>query len=107
MFGFGVLTGLIVLPLVGAAFILLQSGKYEASVRNIRWAALFTTLVTFLLSLYAWAQFDPANPGFQLVEEKTWMGGGLIYKLGVDGISMPFILLTTFLMPFCIAASWS
>ncbi len=106
MFGFGILTGLIVLPLVGAAFILVQSGKYEASVQNIRWAALFTTLATFLLSLYAWSQFDPANPGFQLVEEKTWMGGGLIYKLGVDGISMPFVLLTTFLMPFCIAASW-
>ena len=106
MFGFGILTGLVVLPLVGAAFILLQPGKDEASVRNVRWAALFTTLITFAPSLFAWGQFDIGNPGFQLVEQKAWMGSGLSYKLGVDGISMPFVLLTTFLMPFCIAASW-
>ena len=106
MFGFGILTGLVVLPLVGAAFILAQRGEGEASLRNIRWAALLTTIVTFLLSLYAWALFDPANPGFQLVEERAWLGSGLVYKMGVDGISMPFVLLTTFLMPFCIAASW-
>ncbi len=105
MFGFGILTGLLVLPLVGVAFILAQRSD-EAGLRNIRWAALLTTIVTFLLSLYAWAQFDIGNPGFQLVEERAWLGGGLTYKLGVDGISMPFVLLTTFLMPFCIAASW-
>jgi NADH-quinone oxidoreductase subunit M len=105
MFGFGILTGLLVLPLVGAAFILLQRND-EAGLRNIRWAALLTTIVTFLLSLYAWALFDTGNPGFQLVEERAWLGSGLTYKLGVDGISMPFVLLTTFLMPFCIAASW-
>ena len=106
MFGFGFRSGLGVLPLVGAAFILLQPGKDEASVRNVRWAALFTTLITFALSLFAWGQFDIGNPGFQLVEQKAWMGSGLSYKLGVDGISMPFVLLTTFLRPFCIAASW-
>ena len=106
MFGFGILTGLLVLPLVGAAFILFQRDD-EAGLRNIRWAALLTTIVTFLLSLYAWALFDTANPGFQLVEERPWLGAGLSYKLGVDGISMPFVLLTTFLMPFCIAASWN
>ncbi len=105
MFGFGILTGLLVLPLVGAAFILFQRND-EAGLRNIRWAALLTTVVTFLLSLYAWALFDTGNPGFQLVEQRAWMGAGLSYKLGVDGISMPFVLLTTFLMPFCIAASW-
>ena len=106
MFGFGILTGLVVLPLVGAAFILLQPGDNEASLRNVRWAALFATIITFALSLFARAQFDIANPGFQLVEQKAWMGSGLSYKLGVDGISMPFVLLTTFLMPFCILASW-
>ncbi len=105
MFGFGILTGLLVLPLVGAAFILFQRDD-EAGLRNIRWAALFTTIVTFLLSLYAWALFDTGNPGFQLVEQRAWLGNGLTYKLGVDGISMPFVLLTAFLMPFCIAASW-
>ena len=106
MFGFGLLTGIIVLPLVGAAFILSLRGDDEATKRNIRWAALLTTLVTFLLSIYAWHLFDPATAAFQLVEDKRWAGAGLVYKLGVDGISMPFVLLTTFLMPFCILASW-
>ena len=106
MFGFGILSGLIVLPLVGVAFILMLRGDDEATLRNARWAALLTTLVTFLLSLVAWGRFDPAVPTFQLVESKAWFGAGLGYKLGVDGISMPFVLLTTFLMPFCILASW-
>ncbi len=106
MFGFGLLSGLIFLPLVGAAFILSQRGDDEATRNNVRWAALITTLATFLLSLWAWKLFDPASSGFQLVEESRWIGSGLSYKLGVDGISMPFVLLTTFLMPFCIGASW-
>jgi NADH-quinone oxidoreductase subunit M len=106
MFGFGILSGLVFLPLAGAAFILAQRGEDDATLGNIRWAALLTTLIVFALSVYAWMQFDPANPGFQLVEEKAWLGSGLLYKLGVDGISMPFVLLTTFLMPFCILASW-
>ena len=104
--GFGILTGLIFLPLVGAAFILALRGDDEATRRNARWAALLTTLVTFLLSLWAWKSFDTSQAGFQLVEEHGWLGSGLVYKLGVDGMSMPFVLLTTFLMPFCIAASW-
>ncbi|MDB5571637.1 MAG: nuoM [Hyphomicrobiales bacterium] len=106
MFGFGILSGLVFLPLVGVAFILALRGQDEATLGNVRWAALFTTLITFALSLWAWSQFDTSNPGFQLVEQKSWMGSGLSYKLGVDGISMPFVLLTTFQMPFCIAASW-
>ncbi len=106
MFGFGLLSGLIFLPLVGAAFILLQRGDDEAVRCNVRWAALITTLVTFVLSLWAWRQFDTSSAAFQLVEERSWIGAGLVYKLGVDGISMPFVLLTTFLMPFCIGASW-
>ena len=106
MFGFGILSGLIFLPLVGAAFILLQRGDDEATRMNVRWAALATTIVTFLLSLWAWKSFDTASAAFQLVEEKPWAGLGLVYKLGVDGMSMPFVILTTFLMPFCILASW-
>jgi len=106
MFGFGLLSGLIFLPLVGAAFILLQRGDDEAVRHNVRWAALITTLATFLLSLWAWRLFDPSSAAFQLVEERSWIGAGLNYKLGVDGLSMPFVLLTTFLMPFCIGASW-
>ncbi len=106
MFGFGILSGLVFLPLVGAAFILCLRGDDEATANNARWASLFTTIIVFLLSLVAWRQFDTASSAFQLVEEKGWLGGGLIYKLGVDGMSMPFVMLTTFLMPFAILASW-
>jgi len=106
MFGFGILTGLTFLPLVGVAFLLTQTGEDEATLRNIRWATFLTTLATFALSLYAWAGFDTANPAFQFVEEKAWFGSGLSYKLGVDGFSMPLLLLTTFIMPFAILASF-
>jgi NADH-quinone oxidoreductase subunit M len=106
MLGFGILSGLTFLPLVGAAFILTQRGDDEATLRNVRWATLLTTIVVFALSLVAWQRFDPTSAAFQLVEEKSWFGSGLVYKLGVDGFSMPFVLLTTFLMPFAILASW-
>ena len=58
------------------------------------------------MSLVIWSGFDPTSAAFQLVEEKGWFGHGLVYKMGVDGISIPFVLLTTFLMPICILASW-
>ncbi|ACB95997.1 NADH-quinone oxidoreductase subunit M [Beijerinckia indica] len=106
MFGFGILSALIFLPLVGALFIALLPGDSEASRSSARWAALITTLITFALSVYAYTQFDPASSAFQLIEEKSWFGLGLVYKLGVDGMSIPFLVLTAFLMPFCILASW-
>jgi len=106
MFGFGILSGLLFLPLIGAAFIFTLRGDDEATRMNARWAALLTTLICFALSLAAYARFDPAASGFQFVEEKSWFGAGLVYKLGVDGMSFPFVMLTTFLMPFCILASW-
>ncbi|UDL95150.1 NADH-quinone oxidoreductase subunit M [Lichenihabitans sp. PAMC28606] len=106
MFGFGILSLLIFLPVLGSAVILLLRGDDAATLRNARWTALLTTLVVFLVSLYAWSHFDTSNSAFQLIETRGWFGGGLQYKLGVDGISMPFIVLTAFLMPFCILASW-
>jgi NADH-quinone oxidoreductase subunit M len=106
MFGFGILSCIVFLPLAGAAFILALRGNDEATLQNARRAALGTTLIVFLLSLYAYARFDPSSSAFQFVEEKGWLGNGLIYKMGVDGISLPFLLLTTFLMPVCILASW-
>ncbi|KPF72984.1 NADH-quinone oxidoreductase chain 13 [Bosea sp. AAP35] len=107
MFGFGILTGLLILPLVGAAFILAQRGD-EASVdSNARYAALAATVATFVLACFAWAQFDPANPGFQMVETHAWVSEAIKFKLGVDGFSFPFVVLTAFLMPFCILASWT
>jgi NADH-quinone oxidoreductase subunit M len=106
MFGFGILSGLLILPLVGAAFILTLRGDSEAARSNARWAALATTLATFVLSLVAWSRFDTATAAFQLVESHTWLTDTIRFKLGVDGFSIPLILLTTFLMPFCILASW-
>lgn len=106
MFGFGLLSWLTFLPLVGALLILLVPGETEAGKTNIRYIALWTTLVVFGLSLYAWGKFVPGISDFQFVEEKSWFGSGLTYKMGVDGISFPFVVLSAFLMPFCIAASW-
>jgi NADH-quinone oxidoreductase subunit M len=106
MFGLGILSGVIFLPLVGAAFILCLRGDDAAIRSNIRFAALIATSATFLLALIAWQRFDMTEGGFQLVEQKAWFGPTILYKLGVDGISMPFVLLTTFLTPICILASW-
>jgi NADH-quinone oxidoreductase subunit M len=105
MAGFGILTGLLVLPLVGALFIAFALKDDAAGVRNTRWVALWTTVAVFVLSLYAWGRFDIAKAGFQLIERKEWIGP-IVWQLGVDGVSMPFVLLTAFLMPFCILASW-
>jgi len=95
-------------PLVGVLGILAlrMGGKDDAkSAETARWIALVTTLATFALSIVLVAQFDPKNPGFQFVEEAPWFMG-LHYRMGVDGISVLFVLLTAFLMPICIAASW-
>ncbi|MEP4193877.1 MAG: NADH-quinone oxidoreductase subunit M, partial [Sneathiella sp.] len=94
------------MPLVGALLILLTGGKKEDADRNARHVALWTTLATFAVSLLIWAYFDPSQAGFQLVEKAEWLGGGINYHMGIDGISMLFIILTTFLMPLCILASW-
>ena len=106
MFGFGILSGIVFLPLIGAGFILSLRGNDEATLENARRAAFGTTLIVFFLSVYAYTRFDPTSASFQLVEEKHWFGNGLVYKMGIDGISFPLLLLTTFLMPICILASW-
>ena len=102
-----ILSTLLILPVAGALAILLLRGESEANNRNARWIALIATVLTFLVSLVGWAQFDTAKSGFQLVEQHDWFSHVILYKLGVDGISMPFVLLTTFLMPICILASWT
>ena len=107
MFGFGILSGLLLLPLLGAAFILTLRGDDAAVRSNVRWVSLAATVVTFLLALVAWARFDTQTPAFQLVETHGWLAETIRFKLGVDGFSMPLILLTAFLMPFCILASWN
>ncbi len=94
------------LPLLGAAFILFARGEDEAASRYARWAALWTTIITFLISLLILKNFVSGQAGYQLVETHPWLGSIAGYRMGVDGISMPFVILTTFLMPICIAASW-
>ncbi len=100
------LTVVTFLPLAGALAIILARGDDAAAARYARHAALWTTVVTFLVSLLIPLNFTLAEPGFQLVEQHSWMGGLATYRMGVDGISMPLVLLTTFLMPICILASW-
>jgi NADH-quinone oxidoreductase subunit M len=94
------------IPLVAAAILaLFLRGDDEAARRNAKWLALLATSATFLVSLFLLTGFDPADTGFQFVEEHDWILG-LQYKMGVDGISVLFVLLTTFLMPVTIAACW-
>ena len=94
------------LPTVGAAFILLIRGNDEDVARNARWVAFWTASMTFIVSLLLWADFNTATAEFQFVEKKAWIIGGIDYHMGVDGISMLFVLLTTLLTPICILASW-
>jgi NADH-quinone oxidoreductase subunit M len=91
-----------ILPLIGALLVALMSPKAAG---NARWAALWTSLITFAVSCLIWWNFDTSTAGFQFVEDRPWLGS-FHYKVGVDGISMLFVILTTFLMPLCILASW-
>ncbi len=94
------------LPLVAAVILaLFLRGDDAAAQRNAKWTALAATSVTFLFSLLILAQFDAADTGFQMVEQADWIMG-MQYKMGVDGISVLFVMLTTFLMPITIAACW-
>jgi NADH-quinone oxidoreductase subunit M len=97
-------------PLVGVAGILalrfLSRPDDPRTLHAAKWIALVTTLATFALSVLLVAQFNPNDPGFQFVEEAPWFGG-LYYRMGVDGISVLFVLLNTFLFPLCILASWT
>jgi len=98
------------LPVVGVLFIL-SLPRTPGGERNARHAALYTTLFTFGVSLLLWINFDSSTAQFQFVEDQAWFGasddaGSFRYRMGVDGISMLFVILTTFLMPLCILASW-
>ncbi len=94
------------IPALAAVILaLFLRGDDEAAQRNAKYVALFATTITFLVSLGLYFQFDPANTGFQFLEERDWLMG-LKYKMGVDGISVLFVLLTTFVMPLTILCSW-
>jgi NADH-quinone oxidoreductase subunit M len=107
MFGDWLLSVVTFLPLVGVLFICTVRGTDENALVNIRRMALYTTIATFLWSLMLWLRFDTSTANFQFVEKYEWLGGAINYHMGVDGISMLFVILTTFLMPICILASWN
>ncbi|MGV8939651.1 MAG: NADH-quinone oxidoreductase subunit M [Allorhizobium sp.] len=94
------------LPLVGVLLLLLTRDDTVQGRRNILNVALLTTVFTFVVSLFIWLGFDNSNAGFQMVEKSNWLNTGISYNVGVDGLSMLFVILTTFLMPICILASW-
>ena len=96
----------IFLPLIGSLIIFLIK-EDETTSNNIKWAALWTSIGTFVLSCLIWFQFDHSTSQYQLVEKYKWLNDfNFYYHVGVDGISLFMILLSTFLTPFCILASW-
>ena len=107
MTGWPILSVVTFLPLIGAVLILFLRGEAEAVARNARFLALWTSLITLLVSLVLWVRFDRASADFQFVELADWIPAfGIRYHMGVDGISMLFVLLSTLLTPICVLASW-
>jgi len=98
---FPILSSLILLPIVGALFLFFTKDK-DGNNLTAKYVALFTAIVNFLISIYLWISFDPTTSEFQFVEERTWIKDFINYKVGVDGISILFILLTTFITPLCV-----
>jgi len=94
------------LPMLGALIILLARGQGEGAANFARWVALIATLADLVVAIWIWANFDGSSSAFQFVEQANWLGSGITYHMGVDGISVLFVVLTAILMPFCILASW-
>ena len=97
---FPILSSLIFLPLIGALFLLFFKDQDNSS--TVKYVAIFTSFVNFFISVYLWFLFDSSISNFQFIEEKEWLIGFVNFKLGIDGISILFILLTTFITPLCI-----
>ena len=97
---FPILSSLILLPLIGALFVLF--GRSSSNYNAAKYIALFISVGNFILSLYLWYLFDKNTSGFQFVEERKWLEGFINYKVGIDGISILFVILTTFIIPLCI-----
>jgi len=99
---FPILSSIIFIPLIGSLFILVINGQQKVVEKNSKYVAIFTSSVNFFLSLFLWYFFDPTISEFQFIEKKNWIDGLINFQLGVDGISILFILLTTFIIPICI-----
>ena len=98
---FPILSSLILLPTIGALFLFFTKDK-EGNNLTAKYVSLFTSAVNFLISIYLWVSFDQSRSNFQFIEDRTWIEGFINYKVGVDGISILFIILTAFITPLCI-----
>ena len=98
---FPILSSLILLPTVGALFLFFTKNK-DGNNLTAKYVSLFTTIVNFLISIYLWIYFDQSTSNFQFIEERKWIDGFINYKVGIDGISILFVILTTFITPLCI-----
>ena len=99
---FPILSAIIFIPLIGALFISITKGEQKIVVKSSKYVAIFSSLANFLLSIFLWYSFDASTSEFQFVEKRDWIRGFVNFQLGIDGISMLFILLTTFITPICI-----
>ena len=99
---FPILSAIILIPLIGAFFIFIARGTQKNVERNSKYVAIFSSLTNLLLSIILWFSFDASTHEFQFIEEKKWMEGFINFQLGIDGISILFILLTTFIAPVCV-----
>ncbi len=100
---FPILSSLILLPLLGALFIFFSKSKSNTHLTS-KYLALFVSFANFILSLYLWHLFDPSTSEFQFLEERSWIKGFINYKVGIDGVSILFIILTTFISPLCVVS---
>ena len=99
---FPILSSLILLPLIGGLFILLSRSSDKSNYQSSKYVALFVSFTNFFVSIYLWYIFDPNTSDFQFVENRLWLEGFINYKVGIDGISILFIVLTTLITPLCI-----
>ncbi|MBC8294778.1 MAG: NADH-quinone oxidoreductase subunit M [Pelagibacterales bacterium] len=100
---FPILSSLILLPILGSLFIFFSKSRSNTHLTS-KYLALFVSFGNFILSLYLWYLFDPSTSKFQFLEERSWIKGFINYKVGIDGISILFIVLTTFITPLCVVS---
>ena len=101
---FPILSSLILLPTIGTLFILITRSSDKSNYRSAKYVALFTSFANFIISIYLWYIFDPNIADFQFVENRVWLKGFINYKVGIDGISILFIILTTLISSLCIVS---
>ena len=102
--GFPILSSLILLPSIGALFILISKASEKTNYQSSKYVALFVSFTNFFISIYLWYIFDPNITNFQFVEDRSWLPGFINYKVGIDGISILFIVLSTLITPLCIVS---